>query len=72
MAYTWTFQRSVEIILSAGIKEKGRQKAREDPEELDMHLLILGWGLYGDWQCPLWGIHLASEGVAARLALQLQ
>lgn len=44
MAYTWTFQRSVEIILSAGIKEKGRQKAREDPEELDMHLLILGWG----------------------------
>lgn len=40
MAPNCSFQRSVEVTLSAGIKGMGRQKAREDPEELDMRLLI--------------------------------
>lgn len=48
MAPSWSLRRSGEIMQSAGIKGKGRQKAREDPEELDMYLLIWGWGLNGD------------------------
>lgn len=40
MAPNCSFQRSLEMTLSAGIKGKGRQNAREDPEELDMPLLI--------------------------------
>jgi len=37
-------------MLPVGSKGKGRQKAREDPEELDAHLLIWGWGLNSGWQ----------------------
>lgn len=40
MALTWTFQKSVEIMLSSEINGKHRQKAREDSEELDVHLII--------------------------------
>ena len=59
-------------MLSAGIKGKGRQEAREDPEELDMDLLIWGWGLNSGWRCSWEGIHPLLEGVAASFALQLQ
>lgn len=45
VAHTWTFQRSVEVILPAGIKEKGRQKARRILTSwMDMHQLI--WAVW--------------------------
>lgn len=57
----WTFQGWVEIMLPAGVKGKGRQKAKEDPEGLDMHLLIWDWGWNGGWKWSRECIHPASQ-----------
>lgn len=72
MAPNGTLQGSVDIVLCAGIKGDGRQKAWEDPEELDMHWLIWRGGLKSGWQCSWECIHPSSERVEASLALQLQ